>query len=1064
MEMFRRKVLRSLPVVVVWALQPFAHAQFAQQGPKLVGGGAGPYSREGTSVALSADGNTAIIGGDGDNNGIGAAWVWTRSGGTWMQQGPKLVGTGAVGIGTGQGRSVSLSSDGNTAAVGFPADNGGTGAIWIWTRNNGVWKQQGPKLVGAGAIGTSIQGSSVALSADGNTVIAGGLEDNNGVGAAWVWVRVGDTWIQQSPKLVGGDATGIAQQGVSVALSADGNTALVGGSRDNETNGSVGAAWVWVRNAGVWTQQGQKLVGTGAVGNADQGASVALSADGNTALIGGPADNNQTGAAWVWTRSGGAWAQQGMKLVGGGALGKAFQGQSLTLSGDGKTAIVGGLADDYYAGAIWVWMQNNGTWTEEGNKLVGTGAIGNADQGTSVALSADGNTALVGATEDNGSVGAAWVFAWGQPSITAAPTNKTVNVGATATLMASASGIPAPAVQWQVSTDHGTSFSDIPSATSATYVFITAATENGNQYRAVFTNSVGTATSNAATLTVTWPVLTIQKTHTGSFTQGRVGTWAINVGNAGTGSTVGNTLISDTLPAGYTFASFTGTDWTCTSAGLNFVSCRSADTVAPGASFPTLNLTANIPSTSSTTVQNQATASGGGAVNSSTSNVDEVTVAQIPSKLLFTTPLPPFWNARQVLTPAVVVEVQDAAGNVVPGATAAVSITSTPPGVTGTLVLDVVYGSATFGNLSFSLPANYTLTATSPGVASGTSNTVSLNHLRDFAGTGRSSVLIYDPTVGTTYTALSNGNGTYRYTYNLITSAFDTLRTGDFNGDGKSDIVVYNSQTGLAYIGMSNGDGTFAFQSLFWSPGYDFVEAGDVNSDGKTDFALYNSSTGTMYTGVSDGDGTFTYKYTLISKGYTFVRLLDMNGDGRADIFLYNKTNGNAYVGVGDGAGKFGFHPLFVSPGYDLADIGDLNGDRWADVILYNSSNGNAATGISDGISGFAFVPMLFSPGFTSVRLADHTGGGLADVTAYNKNNGSAYFGAGTGFGTFNFQSLFWSPGYDSVVPQDVNGDGKVDIVLYNSVTGTEYTGISNGNGAFSHTYSYWGPGRVPAR
>ena len=66
----------------------------------------------------------------------------------------------------------------------------------------------------------------------------------------------------------------------------------------------------------MWTQQGGKLVGTGAVGHAGQGISVALSADGNTAIVGGENDNSGTGAAWVYTRSNGVWTQQGGKLVG----------------------------------------------------------------------------------------------------------------------------------------------------------------------------------------------------------------------------------------------------------------------------------------------------------------------------------------------------------------------------------------------------------------------------------------------------------------------------------------------------------------------------------------------------------------------------------------------------------------------------------------------------------------------------------------------------------------------------------------------------------------------------
>jgi hypothetical protein len=124
----------------------------------------------------------------------------------------------------------------------------------------------------------------------------------------------------------------------------------------------------------VFTQQGPKLVGTGAVGSyppgyADQGAHVALSGDGNTALVGGPTDNSNAGAVWVYTRSGGVWTQQGSKLVGTGAVGPTVQqGDSVALSGDGNTAIVGGQEDNSLTGAAWVFVQltkndcQNGGW------------------------------------------------------------------------------------------------------------------------------------------------------------------------------------------------------------------------------------------------------------------------------------------------------------------------------------------------------------------------------------------------------------------------------------------------------------------------------------------------------------------------------------------------------------------------------------------------------------------------------------------------------------------------------------------------------------------------------
>src|SRR5260370_6519990 len=101
---------------------------------------------------------------------------------------------------------------------------------------------------------------------------------------------------------------------------------------------------------GQFTQQGAKLVGTGAVGAAVQGYSVSLSGDGNTAIVGGFADDS-AGAAWVHTRSGGVWSQQGAKLVGTGAVGTADQGYSVSVSDDGNTAIVGGPSDNTFVGA-----------------------------------------------------------------------------------------------------------------------------------------------------------------------------------------------------------------------------------------------------------------------------------------------------------------------------------------------------------------------------------------------------------------------------------------------------------------------------------------------------------------------------------------------------------------------------------------------------------------------------------------------------------------------------------------------------------------------------------------
>ena len=435
----------------------YASPRMTQQGPKLVGSGAKGAAEQGSAVGLSADGNAAIIGGPADNSGAGAAWIFDRSlarlpvaassgnapassaaPAAWTQVGSKLVGTGASGAAQ-QGFAVALSADGTTAIVGGYNDNAAIGAVWIFIRRGGIlplaaaaspgsgpalpvspgpWSQQGAKLVAGDEAGAGMFGVSVALSSDGNTAIVGGSADSSGAGAAWIFTRSNGVWSEQA-KLVGSGAAGSAFQGIAVALSRDGNTALIGGYGDNANNG---AAWVFVRSGSTWSQQGSKLLGSGNVGAAEQGYAVALSSDGNTALVGGFADNSDTGAGWIFSRSGGVWTQAGSKLLGTGAVGTARQGFAAALSADASTAAMAGYEDNAFNGAAWVFSQSGGTWSQFGSKLLGSGAVGTAEQGSALALSANGKTLLEGGAFDNAGAGAAWVFvANGSGAFTATP-------------------------------------------------------------------------------------------------------------------------------------------------------------------------------------------------------------------------------------------------------------------------------------------------------------------------------------------------------------------------------------------------------------------------------------------------------------------------------------------------------------------------------------------------------------------------------------------------------------------------------------------------------------------
>jgi FG-GAP repeat len=176
-----------------WVFTLWEGTRFLPQGEKLTGSGESALSYFGDSVALSWDGNTALIGASGANHN-GAAWVFTRSGVGWTQQ-TELTSKEALGEAA-FGFSVALSSDGNTALIGGPFEDGFDGAAWVFTRSGVEWKQLGPKITGNEEIPTvpigypsegSKFGESVALSSEANIALIGGPWDHASHGAVWTF-------------------------------------------------------------------------------------------------------------------------------------------------------------------------------------------------------------------------------------------------------------------------------------------------------------------------------------------------------------------------------------------------------------------------------------------------------------------------------------------------------------------------------------------------------------------------------------------------------------------------------------------------------------------------------------------------------------------------------------------------------------------------------------------------------------------------------------------------------------------------------------------------------------
>jgi len=441
------------------ARYPLRIDPFIQQGEKLEAEGEVGEGEFGYSVALSGNGDTALVGGRFDDERAGAAWVFTRSGSTWTEQGEKLTPTGESPIGL-FGASVALSADGDTALIGAPGDAEERGAAWVFTRSGETWIQQGRSLAGGEEEnGTGYFGASVALSAEGDIAVVGGDRDDDGVGAAWVFRRADESWTggeKLTAELMteGEESEGVASGGFgsSVALSASGDTVLIGGPE----SGEVGAAWVFTRSSEEWIQQGEALVSLeegAAVGGF--GSSVALSAEGDTALVGGP-ESGGTGAAWVFARSGETWTQQGGKLTGGEEVGSGgLFGASVALSLDGHTALIGAPGAAEARGAVWVFARSGEHWAQQGGALTGgEEEIGSGEFGSSVALSSEGDTALIGGPGENGAMGAAWVFAFQPPTPPVNTSSPAISgselPGSTLTCSAGSwTGVPPPSFTYQ---------------------------------------------------------------------------------------------------------------------------------------------------------------------------------------------------------------------------------------------------------------------------------------------------------------------------------------------------------------------------------------------------------------------------------------------------------------------------------------------------------------------------------------------------------------------------------------------------------------------------------------
>lgn len=359
----------------------------------------------GASVSVSSDGSTAIIGapqrGDKGANS-GAAYVFTRSGAAWTQQAKLLSSDGVAGDYF--GNSVSVSSDGATALIGsfHRGDSGGwSGAVYVFTRSGTEWMQQA-KLLASDGMANDMFGNSVSVSADGSTAVVGAhqrADKGNKSGAVYIFTRSGTAWSQQA-KLLEPDGRASNFFGGSVSVSGDGSVTAIGARGRNDRGADSGAAYIFTRSGSAWVQQAKLLASDGAAGDRF-GLAVSVSFDGSTAIIGADlrGDNGlKSGAAYVFTGSGTTWSQQVKLLAPDGRTDDQF-GYSVSVSSDGSTALMGAIGRSEkgsQSGAAYLFTRYGSAWSQEAKLLASDGKV-NDMFGYSVSVSSDGTTAFMGA-------------------------------------------------------------------------------------------------------------------------------------------------------------------------------------------------------------------------------------------------------------------------------------------------------------------------------------------------------------------------------------------------------------------------------------------------------------------------------------------------------------------------------------------------------------------------------------------------------------------------------------------------------------------------------------------
>ncbi|MCP4113371.1 MAG: hypothetical protein GY749_48875, partial [Desulfobacteraceae bacterium] len=308
----------------------------------------------------------------------------------------------------------------------------------------------------------------------------------------------------------------------------------------------------------------------------------------------------------------------------------------------------------------------------------------------------------------------------------------------------------------------------------------------------------------------------------------------------------------------------------------------------------------------------------------------------------------------------------------------------------------------------------------------------------DVNGDGRTDLIKHDPASGKVYTFISNDDGSFDNNYSTTEGPGGNkdgyVSFGDVNGDGRTDLVKHDS-VGTVYTYLSDGDGTFGSHSTTTGPGgkgAGYVVITDVNGDSRADLIKLDSDA-VLYTCLSNGDGTFG-DYRITGGQGKNIYFANLNGDAQADLVRRDASTIYAYLSNDDGA----FGNYTATDGVDgEIYFADVNGDGRSDLIRHDS--GRIYTHLSNGdgtFGGFTITDGIDE----KISFADINGDRRADLI--KNDSGTIYTYLSNGDGTFESYSISNDGPGEDIYFADVSGDGVNDLIKKDD-SNTVYTFLS---------------------